>query len=317
MELVRYLHNLKTRHKGCVITIGNFDGVHTGHQAVIRQLQQYAREVSLPAVVVTFEPQPLEYFSPGTAPSRLTSLREKMEWLSEHGIDRVLCLRFQKSLAELPAEDFVEQLLVQGLGAKYIVVGDDFRFGKGRAGNFRLLQSLQKQYGFTVLSTQTLMTEGERVSSSRIRELLEAGRLQEVKPLLGRPYSMSGRVIRGDDRGKQLGFPTANIALKRNKSPLLGVFAVRVEGLQDRVHKGVANLGTRPVFFGNQVLLEVHLLDFAGDIYGRHLHVNFDCRIRAEQNFASVAELVAQIKKDIESARRYYDEHAEELKVKG
>ena len=290
-----------------MITIGNFDGVHTGHQAVIRQLQQYAREVSLPTVVVTFEPQPLEYFSADRAPARLTSLREKMEWLSEHGIDRVLCLRFRKSLAELPAEDFVEQLLVQGLGAKYIVVGDDFRFGKGRAGDFRMLQSLQERFGFKVLETQTLMADDERVSSSRIRELLTAGRLQEVVPLLGRTYSMSGRVIRGDNRGKQLGFPTANIALKRNRSPLLGVFAVRVEGLADGVHYGVANLGTRPVFLGNQVLLEVHLLDFDGDIYGRHLHVNFDCRIRAEQKFDSVQELVAQIEKDIDSARRYYE----------
>ena len=306
MELVRYLHNLKTRHRGCVITIGNFDGVHTGHQAVIRQLQQYAREVSLPTVVVTFEPQPLEFFSPDTAPARLTSLREKVEWLSEHGIDRVVCLRFQKSLAELPAEEFVEQLLVQGLGAKYIVVGDDFRFGKGRAGDFRLLQSLQERFGFKVLETETLMTDGERVSSSRIRDLLTAGRLQEVVPLLGRPYSMSGRVIRGDDRGKQLGFPTANIALKRNKSPLLGVFAVRVEGLADEAYHGVANLGTRPVFLGNQVLLEVHLLDFNGDIYGRHLHVNFDYRIRAEQKFDTVKDLVAQIEKDILSARQYY-----------
>ena len=307
MELVRYLHNLQTRHKGCVITIGNFDGVHTGHQAVIRQLQQYARQVALPTVVVTFEPQPLEYFSPGTAPARLTSFREKMEWLSEHGLDRVICLRFQKSLAELPARDFVVQLLVRNLGAKYIVVGDDFRFGQGRKGDFKFLQSLQAEYGYTVVATHTLMTDGERVSSSRIRELLTKGQLQEVKPLLGRPYSMSGRVIRGDNRGKRLGIPTANIALKRNKSPLLGVFAVRVEGLEDRVYQGVANLGTRPVFFGKQVLLEVHILDFDRDIYGRHLHVNFDCKIREEQNFASVQELVAQIRRDIESARLFFD----------
>lgn len=297
-----------------MITIGNFDGVHTGHQAVIRQLQQYARQVSLPTVVVTFEPQPLEYFSPETAPARLTSLREKMEWLSEHGIDRVLCLRFQRSLAELPAGDFVEQLLVRGLGAKYIVVGDDFRFGKGRAGDFRFLQSLQERFGFRVLETETLITGGERVSSSRIRELLTAGCLQEVVPLLGRSYSMSGRVIRGDGRGRQLGFPTANIALKRNKSPLMGVFAVRVEGLDGREYEGVANLGTRPVFLGNQVLLEVHLLDFSGDIYGRHMHVNFDRRIRAEQKFASAQELVAQIEQDILSARQYYGERAKELK---
>ncbi|MBF8269708.1 MAG: Riboflavin biosynthesis protein [Gammaproteobacteria bacterium] len=303
MELVRYLHNLQSRHKGCVVTIGNFDGVHTGHQAVIRQLQQYAREVSLPAVVVTFEPQPLEYFAPGTAPARLTSFREKMEWLSEHGLDRVVCLRFQKTLAELPARDFVAHLLVQNLGAKYIVVGDDFRFGQGRKGDFKYLQALQADYGYTVVATDTLISDGERVSSSRIRALLTAGRLHEVETLLGRPYSMSGRVIRGDGRGKQLGFATANLALKRNQSPLLGVYAVRVEGLDGRVYPGVANLGTRPVFYGKQVLLEVHLLDFTRDIYGRHLHVNFQHRIRPEQKFASVQELVAQIRRDVESAR--------------
>lgn len=307
MELVRNFHNLKSRHRGSVITIGNFDGVHTGHQAVIRQLQQYAREVALPTVVVTFEPQPLEFFAPQAAPARLTSFREKMEWLNEHGIDRVVCLRFQQSLAELPAEDFVEQLLVRGLEASYIVVGDDFRFGKGRVGDFKLLQAMQEKYHFRVLSTDTLMADGGRVSSSRIRGLLTEGRLREVKSMLGRTYSMSGRVIHGDNRGKQLGFPTANIALKRNKSPLLGVFAVRVEGLDGRVYPGVANLGTRPVFAGKQVLLEVHLLDFNRDIYGRHLHVNFDHRIRAEQKFSSVEELVAQIDKDIESTRRYYE----------
>ena len=306
MELVRYLHNVQTRHKGCVITIGNFDGVHTGHQAVIRQMQQYARQVALPAVVVTFEPQPLEYFAPETAPARLTSFREKMEWLSEHGLDRVVCLRFQKSLAELPAHDFVAHLLARNLGAKYIVVGDDFRFGQGRKGDFKFLQALQADYGYTVVATDTLMTAGERVSSSRIRAKLNDGRLQEVETLLGRPYSMSGRVICGDGRGKQLGFATANLALKRNKSPLLGVYAVRVEGLDGRIYPGVANVGTRPVFNGKQVLLEVHMLDFSRDIYGRHLRVNFHHRIRPEQNFASVQELVAQIRRDVERTRLFF-----------
>ena len=306
MELVRYLHNLQSRHKGCVITIGNFDGVHTGHQAVIRQLQQYARQVALPAVVVTFEPQPLEFFAPAAAPARLTSFREKMEWLSEHGLERVVCLRFQKSLADLPARDFVALLLVRDLGAKYIVVGDDFRFGQGRQGDFKFLQALQAEYGYTVVATETLMNDGERVSSSRIRALLTAGRLQEVEALLGRPYSMSGRVIRGDGRGKSLGFATANLALKRNKSPLLGVYAVRVEGLDGSIYPGVANLGTRPVFHGNKVLLEVHLLNFTSDIYGRYLHVNFHQRIRPEQNFASVQALVAQISRDVETTRQYF-----------
>lgn len=314
MELVRNFHNLKARHKGSVVTIGNFDGVHIGHQAVIRQLQQFARRESLPGVVVTFEPQPLEFFSPGRAPARLTSFREKMEWLGEHGIDRVVCLRFQKSLAELPAEDFVEKLLVRGLGARYIIVGDDFRFGKDRAGDFKLLQSMQDRYGFTVVSTDTLMSNGDRVSSSRIRELLKEGKMQDAEALLGRPYSMSGRVIHGDKRGMQLGFPTANMGLKRNKSPVLGVFAVRVEGLEDQIYNGVANIGTRPVFYGNQVLLEVHLLDFDINIYGRHLHVNFHCKIREEQDFDSVEELIKRIERDVEETRLYFQK-SEKVKV--
>lgn len=305
MELVRYHHNLQTRHKGCVITIGNFDGVHAGHQAVIRQLQQYARRTGLPAVVVTFEPQPLEFFAPAAAPPRLTSFREKMEWLSEHGIDRVVCLRFQKSLAEMPAHDFVERLLARDLGAKYIVVGDDFRFGKARAGDFTLLLTLQAQYGYTVVETETLLADGQRVSSSRIRAALAAGSFSDAEVLLGRSYSMSGRVIRGECRGRRLGYATANLALKRNRSPLLGVFIVSVEGL-GRVRAGVANLGTRPVFSGKQVLLEVHILDFDEDIYGRHLHVNFHGKIREERKFATVPELVAQIARDVATARGYF-----------
>ena len=307
MELVRCLHNLQDRHKGCAITIGNFDGVHAGHQAVIRELQQFADKLDLPAVVVTFEPQPLEFFSPDKAPARLTSFREKMEWLSEHGLDRVLCLRFQRSLTEMSAEDFINKILVQGLGTKYIVVGDDFRFGKDRSGDFTFLQSRQERYGYKVVSTNTLLVDGERVSSSRIRKLLMAGMMDDAATLLGRPYSMSGRVIHGDKRGRQLGFPTANISLKREKSPILGVFAASVEGIGERTLTGVANIGTRPVFYGHQVLLEVHVLDYQGDIYGRHLHINFHHKIRAEQKFETVDELIKQIEKDIKKARNFFD----------
>lgn len=248
MELVRYLHNIKSRHRGCVLTIGNFDGVHLGHQAVIRQMTRYASEMELPAVVLTFEPQPLEYFFPETAPARLSSFREKISWLHGHNIDRVICLRFNQELAALSPESFVEEVLVKQIGARFIVIGDDFRFGKARAGDFNLLQSLGDEYGFNVIATNTLESDDERISSSLIREHLLQGDLRAAARLLGRPYSMMGRVIHGDKRGRQLGFPTANIAIKRELTALLGVFAVSVHGVDAQVLNGVANIGTRPVF---------------------------------------------------------------------
>jgi riboflavin kinase/FMN adenylyltransferase len=306
MELVRYLHNIKSRHRGCVLTIGNFDGVHLGHQAVIKQLSSYASDIDLPAVVLTFEPQPLEYFSPETAPARLSSFREKISWLKEYDIERVICLRFQHELATLEPELFVEEILVNQIGVRFIVIGDDFRFGKRRAGDFKLLQSLGVKFGFDVIATSTLECDGERISSSLIREHLSKGKLEETSKLLGRPYSMMGRVIHGDERGRQLGFPTANIAIKRALSPLLGVFAVTVYGHGDRVLNGVANIGTRPVFEGQQVLLEVHLLDFDSDIYGSYLRVEFNKKIRAEVKFDSVDQLVAQITIDKEQSREYF-----------
>ena len=307
MELVRYIHNLKSQHRGCVITIGNFDGVHIGHQAVINQLQEHAARTSLPRVVMMFEPHPLEYFNPGGAPPRLTSFRDKVQWLAEHDIDRVVCLRFQKLLAEMPAETFVSSILIDKLGARIIVIGDDFRFGKDRGGDFALLESMQGDGGFDVISTQTLLTGGERVSSSRIRNLLTNDRFDEAALLLGRPFSISGRVIHGDKRGRQLGIATANLALKRERSPIQGVFAVSIHGTQIGKFRGVANIGNRPVFSGEEVLLEVHILDFDKDIYGDHLQVDFHHKLRAEQKFASVDELVVQIRKDIEQAREYFE----------
>ena len=311
MELVRYLHNLKERHWGCVVTIGNFDGVHLGHQAVIQQLNALARQLELPAVVLIFEPQPLEFFAPDKAPPRLSSFREKVTWLGEHGIDRVICLRFQQTLAQLSAQDFVERLLVGEVGARFVIVGDDFRFGKGRSGDLHMLQEMGKTRGFDAISTETLMSGNERVSSSQIRLLLAAGDMDGAAALLGRPYSMMGRVIHGDKRGRELGFPTANIAIKRSKSPMLGVFAVQVSGVDGAVYEGVANIGTRPVFAGSQVLLEVHLLNFDRNIYGSHLQVNFLKRLRAEQKFESIDLLTEQIRKDIEAARLYFRKRLE------
>ena len=306
MELIRYLHNIKEHHYGCVMTIGNFDGVHIGHQAVIRQLNQHAKKLGLPTVVMIFEPQPLEYFFPERAPTRLSSFREKLVWLSEHDIDRVVCLRFRKGLSNLRAEEFVEQILVKQIGARSVIIGDDFRFGKGRAGNFTLLQDMGDVHGFDVVATESLIADGARVSSSQIRELLTEGSVDEAERLLGRPYSMIGRVIHGDKRGRQLGFPTANIAIKRNKSPIHGVFAVQIQGLEDKIHNGVANIGTRPVFDGKQMLLEVHVFDFDEDIYGKHLQINFLKKIRSEEKFDSIEQLTDQINRDTENAREFF-----------
>ena len=200
----------------------------------------------------------------------------------------------------------MERLLVEQVGAKFVIVGDDFRFGKGRSGDLQLLQEMGRSRGFDAVATETLMSGSERVSSSQIRLLLAEGNMDAASALLGRPYSMIGRVIHGDKRGKDLGFPTANIAIKRTKPPMLGVFAVQAAGLDGGVYDGVANIGTRPVFAGNQVLLEVHLLDFDRDIYGKHLQVNFLKRLRSEQKFASIDQLKEQIKKDIEHARLYF-----------
>jgi len=304
MELVRDLHNLQSHHQECVVSIGNFDGVHIGHQAVIRQLREIASAYRLPAVVMIFEPQPLEYFSPENAPARLTGLRDKLLWLQEQHIDRVFCLKFSAALANLEAEEFVSRLLVQGLDVKHLVVGDDFRFGRGRRGDFSLLRQYGKKYGFAVIATETHCADGVRVSSSRIRELLHEGNLKSAAGLLGRPYNISGRVVHGDHRGRDLGFPTANILLKRSKSPLHGVYSARVTLPDGARRSGVVNLGTRPVFDGRRFLLEAHLPGFSGDLYGAHLRVEFLRFIREEQKFSSVSDLCDQIRRDIETAER-------------
>ena len=306
MELIRDLHNLKAVHRPCVATIGNFDGVHLGHQAVIRQLKRHAAELGLPAVVIIFEPQPMEYFAPDTAPARLTAFREKLELLAQYSVDRVFCLRFKRSLAMLPAERFVSDLLVGRLGIKRVIIGDDFRFGRGRAGDFTLLSGMGQEYGFDVIPTDTFYCDGERVSSSRIRRHLAAGEFEQAARLLGGPYYISGRVLHGDKRGAGLGFPTANLMLNRKKSPLGGIYAVCVHGLDERVYEGVASIGTRPVFNGRTELLEVYLFDFSDCIYGRRLHVEFMHYLRPEENFASTDALIEQMRRDVDDARTYF-----------
>jgi riboflavin kinase / FMN adenylyltransferase len=306
MELIRGLYNLRPRHRGCVATIGNFDGVHLGHQAVLGQLAEKAAELRLPTTVITFEPQPQEYFFPESARPRLTRLREKIQALQRYAVHRIVCLYFDRRLAQMPPEDFIQRLLIQGLGVRYLVVGDDFRFGKQRRGNFAMLQAAGAQLGFQVVHMHTFDIDGKRVSSTRIREALALGDLATAEKLLGRPYRMTGRVAQGDKRGRLIGFPTANIHLHRRMAPLAGVFAVEMYGLEVEPLSGVANIGTRPTVDGTRTVLEVHLFDFDQDIYGRYVQVEFVLKLRDEKRFDSFQALKEQIARDAAEARAFF-----------
>jgi len=306
MELIRGLHNLRKRHHGCVATIGNYDGIHLGHQAVIGQLADEAARLGLPAVVITFEPQPMEYFLPDKVPARLTRFREKIEALRRFAVERVLCLGFNRQLAAMTADEFIQHILVRGLGIRYLVVGDDFRFGKDRTGDFQTLVAAGEQHGFQVVNMHTFAIEGERVSSTRIRLAMQQGDLKLAEQLLGRDYRMSGRVVHGAKLGRQLGFPTANIFLHRKASPLQGIFVVEVYGLEGEPLPGVASLGTRPTVDGKRVLLEVYLLDFDRDIYGKHLQVSFLHKLRDEEKFDSLEALKDKIAEDVQQTRDFF-----------
>ncbi len=307
MQVIRGLHNLRSEHRGCVATIGNFDGVHLGHQAVFRHLKEKGAELGLPTTVVTFEPQPMEYFAPDAAPARLTRLREKLAAIESTGIDRVVLLEFGPKMAVMSAEAFIRELLVQGLGIQYLFVGDDFRFGRGRAGDMNMLCTAGQRHGFGVENMNTFLVGEERVSSTRIREALARGDLEQAAHNLGRPYRICGRVAHGDERGRSIGFPTANVDLHRKVSPLHGVYAVTVHGLADEPLPGVANIGNRPTVEGDdRYLLEVHLFDFARSIYGAHVEVEFRKKLREEKRFGSFEELRQQIERDAAEARGYF-----------
>ncbi|MES9812753.1 MAG: bifunctional riboflavin kinase/FAD synthetase [Candidatus Thiodiazotropha sp.] len=304
MQLVRGLHNLKPDHHGCVATIGNFDGVHLGHQSVFRHLMEMGADLDLPTTVVTFESQPREFFQAASAPARLTRMREKLQAIQETGVQRVVVLEFNKRLAAMPAEAFVRELLVEGLGTRFLSVGDDFRFGRGREGDFDLLRRMGKEHGFEVENMNTYKVDADRVSSTRIRELLTLGDLNGAAQCLGRPYRLCGRVAHGNKRGRTIGFPTMNINMHRLVSPLHGVYAVKVGGLGDMGLPGVANIGNRPMVEGdNRYLLEVHLFDFNQDVYGEHVSVEFVQKLRDEQRFESFESLRQQIWRDAERAR--------------
>jgi riboflavin kinase/FMN adenylyltransferase len=309
MEFIRGWHNLRPRHRGCVATIGNFDGVHLGHQAVIGQLAEKGEELDLPTLVILFEPQPQEFFQPDNAIPRLTRLREKLQALRRFSVDRVLCLRFTSDFSAMEPDEFVRRLLVDKLGIRYLVVGDDFRFGHKRRGDFDMLVAAGRQYGFLVVNMHTVTIDGERVSSTRIRSALADGDLATAEKLLGRPYRMCGRVAHGDKFGRTLGFPTANIHLHRQATPIKGIFAVEVFGLKTEPLAGAADIGTRPTVGGTRTLLEVFLLDFDEEIYGEYVHVNFLHKFRDEKKFDSLDELRRWIEKDVMDVRRFFQDY--------
>lgn len=306
MELIRGQHNLKPHHRGCAVTIGAFDGVHLGHQAVLRHLRDQAETMAIPTTVVTFEPLPREYLKPLQAPPRITTLRDKWPLLEQCQVDRVLCLPFNNALRSLSARAFVERIFVDGLGVRYLAFGDDFRFGNQREGDLEYVRALADEFGYAVAPTPTLELAGERVSSTRIRAALAAAEFQQAAALLGREFEMAGRVLHGRKLGRELGTPTANIALHRIRSPLQGVFAVRVWGGGLEAAPGVANVGVKPTVSDSlEATLEVHVLEGSPDLYGRRLTVRFLHKLREEQKFPSLEALKEGIAADKVAAREW------------
>ena len=289
------------------VTIGNFDGLHRGHQAMLARLKEEAGKRGLPSCVLTFEPHPREFFSPAQAPARLSSLREKSELIRAAGIDRLHVCRFNQRFASLSPDAFIQQVLLNTLGTRWLLIGDDFRFGARRVGDFALLRQAGAQFGFEVESLPTISVEGRRASSTAVREALAAGNMQHACELLGRPYSISGHVMHGNKLGRQIGFPTANIQLQHNHPPLSGIFAVEIHGLNGAPLQGVASLGTRPTVHENgNPTLEVFIFDFRDDLYGRRLRVDFLKKLRDEEKYPDLDSLIAQINRDVDNARAFF-----------
>jgi len=290
---------------GRAVTVGNFDGVHRGHRALLDRVTGKARELKLGSCVLTFEPHPREFFSPDAAPPRLTRLRDKLELMAAAGIGRVHVTRFDARFASLPAAEFIDKVLVRGLGARWLAVGRDFRFGKGRAGDYAALEAAAGRHHFTLESMADVAVDGERVSSSAVRAALQAGDLRRAERLLGHTYTISGRVAHGTKLGRELGYPTANIPLRR-RSPLAGIYVVEVEGFGP----GVASVGTRPTVNPlAQPLLEVHIFNFDQELYGKHLRVCFLEKLRDEEKFRDMQELKSAIARDVRRAQEYFANH--------
>lgn len=304
MELVRGLQGLKAKHRGAAITVGSFDGIHVGHGALIARACALAAQDGKPAMMLTFEPLPREYLSPQDPPARLTDLRERWRVLERSDLDAMCVLRFDEKLRRLSGEQFVA-LLTDSFAASAVVVGQDFRFGRGGAGSVALLRAAADAGHFALELVPSVCVDETRVSSSGVRAVVAAGDFANARDLLGRPYSMRGRVVAGEKLGRRLGFPTANIRMRRAKLPLAGVFAVRVRGVDTGIGRdAVASLGYRPTVDGTEPLLEVHVFDFSGWLYGRELEVEFVAKIREEEKFGSLDALVQQMRQDAEVARR-------------
>jgi len=291
------------------VTIGNFDGVHLGHQALLDELRAVAQQRGLKTAVVIFEPHPREFFTPQQAPVRLTSLREKLEQFREIGVDRVHVCRFDAHFAKMTAEDFMASLS-EKMHAKFVSIGDDFRFGSGRVGDFALMEKIGLQRGFDVRAMHSVLHDGVRVSSTAVRAALASGKVRLAREYLSRPYSISGRVVHGDATGRKLGFPTANLQLKHNQPPLKGIYVVEVHSDGLGVLQGVASLGVRPTVKQDaKPVLEVHLFEFDRQIYGRHLRVEFLEKLRDEEKYPSLEALTRQIALDVENAKQWFREH--------
>ncbi|MBK9162077.1 MAG: bifunctional riboflavin kinase/FAD synthetase [Nitrosomonadales bacterium] len=307
MQILRGLHSPDTQ--AVAVTIGNFDGVHLGHQALLGELRTIAQARELGTAVVIFEPHPREYFTPHQAPARLTSLREKLELFETMGLDRVHICRFDERLARMDAADFIHALH-EKVHAGFVLIGDDFRFGKGRTGDFAMMEKVGAQRGFAVQAMHSVMHDGVRISSTEIRAALAIGQLHDAHRYLGRPYSISGRVVRGDGLGRKLGFPTANIQMKHNLPPLAGIFVVRVHAEELGILQGVASLGVRPTVKQDaKPVLEVHLFEFAQQVYGRHLRVEFLRKLRNEEKYPDVETLVRHIALDVKHAREWFEQY--------
>jgi riboflavin kinase/FMN adenylyltransferase len=311
MQLIRGLYNLRPEDKGCVLSIGNFDGLHLGHQALLKLLCQQAREYQTRSCLLSFEPLPHEYFNhkhgkPGS--SRLMNTREKLITLQQldSGLcpDALMLMRFSDSLAKMSAAEFIQRVLIDALSIRALVIGDDFRFGRGREGNIETLEQAARQHGFAITALSTHVLDRLRVSSTRVREALQQDRLADAARMLGREYKICGRVVHGEKRGRTIGFPTANIRPKRTASPLHGVYSVTMHTIEHGALPAIANLGTRPTVSGTEIRLEVHVFDFSGDLYGQNVCVAFHEKIRDELKFDGLDALKQQIAIDCETAKR-------------
>ena len=307
MLILRGLYSPDTQ--PVALTIGNFDGVHLGHQALLNELRAAAQTRGLQTAVVIFEPHPREFFTPQQAPTRLTNLREKLELFASLGIGRVHVCRFNARFAQMSAAEFIHALH-EKMSARFVLIGDDFRFGSGRAGDFALMEKIGMQHGFAVQAVHSVLHNGVRISSTAVRAALAEGNMRMAQSYLGRPYSISGRVEHGNGLGKRLGFPTANIQLKHNRPPLSGIFVVRVQGDGLPPMQGVASLGVRPtVHQDGKPVLEVHVFDFSSQIYNKHMRLDFLHKLRDEEKYPDVETLTRQIALDVEHAKQWFKQH--------